>query len=129
MATDTKQADPLDGIEWENLPGGSLGDEWDFERDGALIAHFVGMQDVETQKVESGHATALQFAPVNDPDRIVFVWQSSELSQFSEGDDGFPLVRTGDIVKIQYLGRDQFSGTDGKPRQIKRYRVQVGKRA
>lgn len=134
MATDTasqkRQSIPEpDGVEWENLPGGGLGDEWDFERDGTLIGHFIGTQDVETQKVESGHATAVQFAPINEPDALVFVWASSELSQFTATDEhDMPLVAVGSLVKIQYLGRDNFTGADGKPRQIKRYRVQSAKR-
>lgn len=116
-------ADVPDGTTWETLPGGSMGDEWDFERDGTLIGHFVGLKTVETQKVESGEATAILIAPLTTPDREVFVWASKELDALT-GD----LVRVGDLVKIDFLGRDQFTDKDGKPRQIKRYKVQAAAR-
>lgn len=129
MATDAKDVRPTmtdpEGTEWEDI-GKGLGDEWDFEQDGTLIAHFIGSKEVETTKIESGKATALQFAPINEPDAIVFVWASSELSMFVTGEDD--RIRVGDLVKIQFLGIDQFKGADGKPRQIKRYRVQAAKR-
>lgn len=125
-AANVEQAVDPASVEWETIST-SLGDEWDFERDGALIAHFVGLVEKETNKIESGKATAVQFAPINDPDRVVFVWASADLQMFTGGDSA-DLIRVGDLVKIQFLGRDQFTGADGSPRQIKRYRVQAAKR-
>lgn len=110
--------------EWETI-GGSLGTEWNFERDGTLVGNFLGIVDKETNKVESGHAAAIQFAPEGDPDNVVFIWASSELSMFTGG-EGSDLVRVGDRVRITFLGRDQFTGDRG-PQQIKRYRVQAAK--
>lgn len=108
------------GSEWTTISTG-IGEEWDFERDGPMIGFFLGSTSVETRKTESGVATAYQFAPVGQPDEIVFVWESSELARAFASD----MVRTGDKVRIRFLGREQFTGEDGKPRQVKRYRVDV----
>lgn len=111
------------GDEWETVNTGSIGEEWDFERDGPLTGNFLGLRTVETTKVESGEATAIQFAPISAPDEIVFVWMSADLKAFEDSD----MFAVGDRVRISYLGRKQFTGEDGKPRQLKQYRVQVPK--
>jgi hypothetical protein len=127
MAKDTSLVGE-DTVEWETLSTGSLGQEWDFDRDGPLVGHFRGSRTVPTEKVESGEATAYLFSPVNAPDSEVFVWGSSEIAAaFAALPDGSTLIREGDLVRIAYLGRDQFTGADGKPRQIKRFKVQVPK--
>lgn len=110
--------DPIE--EWDTI-GGGIGDEWDFDRDGALVGNFLGSRIVETTKVESGQATAYQFAPRVAPDTVVFVWGSYEIESALSGD----LVRVGDLVRISYLGTRQFTGQDGKPRVVKQFRVQV----
>lgn len=109
--------------EWETVNTGSIGEEWDFTRDGPLVGNFLGLRTVETTKVESGEATAIQFAPIDRPDEIVFVWQSADLMAFSDSD----MFTIGDRVRINFLGIKQFTGADGKPRQLKQYRVQVPK--
>lgn len=123
QAAPTAVAD--DGDEWETIPTGSLGEEWDFERNGALVGNFIGSREVETQKIESGRATAYQFAPVADPDAIVFVWGSAEIEAAFTSD----LIRVGDKVRITYLGERAFTAADGKPRRIKQYKVEAAKRS
>lgn len=104
---------------WETV-GGSLGEEYDFAN-GPLIGNYLGSRTVETEKVESGEATAYQFAPVNDPDSLVFVWGSYAITDaFDSGD-----IKLGDLVKITAQGTREFKGPDGKPRIVKQYRVQV----
>jgi len=119
----TKIADPVaDEEKWETLNSGSIGVEWDFDKEGPLTGYFTGTRDIETQKVESGKAVALLFAPRDHPDEQVFVWQSSDLSLFTEE---MPMVRVGDLVKITFLGRKNFTAADGRPRQLKQYKVQI----
>lgn len=113
-----------DGDEWETIPTGGLGDEWDFDRDGVLIGNYLGSREVETEKIESGKATAHLFAPVTDPDRIVFVWESAEIATAFSGD----LIRVGDKVRVTFLGIRQFTGKKG-PQQIKQYKVEAAKRS
>lgn len=120
----TPTANALDNADWETVNTGSLGNEWDFERDGPLVGHFLGSRVIETTKTQSGEATALQFAPVANPDDIVFIWESADLGIFSDTDS---IIRVGDLVRIAYLGRRQFTAADGTPRQIKQYRVQMPK--
>lgn len=108
--------------EWETIST-SIGEEWDFEQDGVLVGHFLGTKTVESTKVDSGEATAIQFAPLDNPDHVVFIWQSADLMMFSNDDR----IRTGDLCKINFLGRRTFTGKDNKPRQIKNYSVQVAK--
>jgi hypothetical protein len=109
---------------WDTLNSGSIGTEWDFERETVLTGHFLGLRTVETTKIESGTATAIQIAPLDSPDDIFFVWLSADLKAFEMDNDGTALVRQGDLVRITYLGRKSFVGADGKPRQIKQYKVQ-----
>jgi hypothetical protein len=116
-----------DSTEWETVQVG-LGREWDFDRDGALVGHFIGRKTVETDKVEAGEATAYLFSA--DPTgEEVFVWGSSEIvSAFSRmiPDTDTPIITIGDKVRVEFLGRDSFTGAKG-PQQIKRYRVQIPK--
>lgn len=128
MAKDTKPAATSnatdDSDEWERIPTGNIdGDEWDFDK-GPLIGHFLGSTTVETDKVESGQATAYMFASPDDPNDVHFVWASQQLTAAFGSD----LIRQGDKVRISFLGYDQFTGKDGKPRQVKRFRVDGAKR-
>lgn len=116
----------FDPSEWETLQAG-LGREWDFDRDGMLVGNFLGTATVETRKVDSGEATAYLFS-VGGED--VFVWGSSEIVNVFDRkapDSDDPIIAVGDRVAIEFLGRDQFTGDDGKPRQIKRYKVRIPK--
>lgn len=128
MAKDTAPQAEED-IQWDHIPTG-LGREWDFERDGALVGNYLGERRVETTKVESGEAFALEFALRSDPTDMVLVWKSSELASAFDKDmaTGTTLIAIGDLVRITALGRDNFTGADGKPRQIKRYKVEAAKR-
>lgn len=110
--------------EWDDIRVG-LGEEWDF-RDGPLVGNFLGTttQEIEDKQTrEQRTVNVHQFAPVDNPDVIVFLWGSSELDAAMASD----LVRQGDKMRITFLGIDQFTSDDG-PRQIKRYRVQAAKR-
>lgn len=128
-ASDPDDADQgVAATEWETV-NANLGKEWDFERDGALTGHFLGTATVETDKVESGVATAYRFSPQGDPESLVFIWGSSEIvGAFSRmiPDTDQPIIAIGDLVRIKYLGRDAFTGAKG-PQQIKRYAVQIPK--
>ena len=129
QTTGADAAIDADADEWENIPTGGLGEEWDFEQSGTLIGNYLGSRDVETPKVESGKATAHQIAPHDAPDTIVFVWESAELAgAFKVGDDGTSLIRVGDRIRITFLGRRNFVGADGKPRQIKQFKIDAAKR-
>lgn len=119
--TGVADASAPDTDEWETVNTGSIGEEWDFDRDGPLTGAFLGLRTVPTQKVESGEATAIQFAPAGAEDTIVFVWMSEDLKAFGDSN----MFAVGDRVKVSYLGRKSFNGADGKPRQLKQYRVQV----
>lgn len=110
---------------WETIQTG-LGTEHDFDRDGALIGHYVGSQTMDVRDWNSDdpaatrEATAYQFAPEDAPDDIIFVWNSSEI------DKAMAQVALGDLVRIVFLGVEQFTGDKG-PQQVKRYRVQRAK--
>jgi len=52
----------------------------------------------------------------------LFVWDSYELRE------ALAQVRTGQKVRISFLGREQFTGSKG-PQQVKRYKVQRAKSA
>lgn len=107
--------------EWETI-GGSLGTEWDF-RDGPLVGNYLGSQTVATRKTESGEAIAHRFAGADDPDSIVFVWESADLRSAFAND----AIGLGDLCRISFLGEREFTSADGQPRRIKQYRVQRAK--
>jgi hypothetical protein len=118
-----------DNDEWETIPTGSLGNEWDFDRDGALIGNYLGSRTVETAKLESGEATAHLFAPIGDPESVVFLWESADLAgAFRVDGDGTSLIRVGDKVRVTFLGERAFTAANGQPRRIKQYRVEAAKR-
>lgn len=114
--------------EWERIALG-LGEEWDFHN-GPLIGNYLGTTTVtaENKNPRPGEGSTRevpvhQFAPVDDPSGIVFLWGSSELDNAFNSD----LVRIGDKVRINYLGKSEFNGQNG-PQNIKRYRVDLAKR-
>lgn len=118
---DAPVVDPVDE-EWEQV-GSTLGNEWDFDKDGPLIGHYLGSEAVELKNPlndEKGnvrtHATAFRFA--HEPDgEIVFLWSSYEVEQ------AMKVIGPGDKVRVTALGRESFTGDDG-PRQIKRYKIE-----
>lgn len=124
MAKDTATPATADVDEWERIPTGNIdGDEWDFDK-GPLIGYFLGSTTVETNKVDSGQATAYMFSLRDDPESVAFVWASQQLTAAFGGD----LIRQGDLVRIRFNGYDQFTGRDGKPRQVKRFSIDAAKR-
>lgn len=96
-----------------------LGEEWNFEHEGPLTGHYLGQA---AQDIDGRNQNVYQFAPLDNPDEVVFVWGSDQLDRaFASGD-----IRMGSLMRITFLGRDQFTDRDsGQPRQVKRYRVQV----
>lgn len=127
MATPKGESSPEttaipEGTEWETIPTGSLGNEWSFH-DGPLVGHYLGSRVVETTKVDSGEAVAHQFAPLDNPDDIVFLWESHDLSALSG-----EMIRVGDLIRVSFLGERAFTSKDGQPRRIKQYKIEAAKR-
>lgn len=108
--------------EWEQISTG-IGREWDFDKDGPLVANWVSVETVDLkppfQKDPDGNdrtkALAYVFADTNGEQ--VFLWESHELSQ------ALTQAGVGDKLRISFLGRESFTGDDG-PRQVKRYKVE-----
>lgn len=123
MATASKTAQTTnDDVEWEALNLG-LGDEWDFETEGTLDANYLGSTTAEVPDRQNGTRSTYvhQFAPIDEPDVIRFVWGSYSLdSAFIDND----LIRVGDRVRVEYLGKRAIK--DGA-QQIRRYKVLVAK--
>lgn len=122
------------GTAWADLAGG-LGEEWDFESQGPLVARYLGTatQQVE-RKDRAGEPvmvdqTVYQFEPL-DPaiaaeTPIVFLWGSYQLdaAMTQIAPDGQTAIIPGQsAVRIAYLGEAMIRG--GRQR-LKRYRVQV----
>lgn len=125
--TETTPTADVSDIEWETLELG-LGEQWDFDHDGPLTGHFLGttqrnIEDKETHEIRETNVH--QFAPLDAPDDIVFVWGSAQLDAAFASD----FVRQGDIVRVHFLGVDQYTDKEtGKPRVVKRFRIQLAKR-
>lgn len=102
-----------------------LGEEWDFERDGPLTGNYIGTAvqelDDKQNKGRKREQNVYQFAPTDNPDEVVFIWGSDQLDRAFASED----IQIGSLMRITYLGREQFTADDGTPRQVKRYRVQV----
>ena len=127
MAKET-EATPVDTNEWEEVTTG-LGNEWDFEK-GPLVGIYQGTKEVaikedkqQTNDDGTKRTTALAhtFATVGDGE-LVFVWGSALL------DEAFTEIGFDDKVRVEFQGRENFSGGDGKPRQVKRFRVHKAKK-
>jgi hypothetical protein len=128
MAKETEAAPVADTDEWDEVTTG-LGTEWDFDKDGVLVAIYQGTKEVaiaeeKQQTNEDGskrtHALAHTFATVSSGE-LVFVWGSALL------DEAFTEIGFDDKVKVEFQGRENFTAGDGKPRQVKRYRVHKAK--
>lgn len=105
---------------WEDVQTG-LGDEWPIEEQ-PLIGSFLGMSTKELTNEDGTRMQSIyQFAPEDEPDRIAFIWGSYQL------DEAFREIERGTICKVTFTGRRQFKSDDGKPRQVKNYRVQVSR--
>lgn len=116
--------------EWTNISTG-FGDEWDFEMDGALVGNYIGSMTADVPDKNSDVPGAMrttmihQFAPQNEPDRVVFVWGSYSIDAvFGTDANGNPNVHLGDRVRIVYRGKREIAG--GK--SVRQYTVQVSKR-
>lgn len=114
--------------EWEDVRVG-LGRGWDFAKDGELMGLYLGPNEVQLKEpiiqddgTERHTAVAHQFGLTDGSGEIVFVWTSYELDQ------ALTEVGTNDKVKVMELPRESFTTSDGKPRQVRRYRVQRAKR-
>ena len=106
---------------WETVSTG-IGEEYDAEKDGPLVANFLGTTSkeiVDTEKESGKRDQSLhQFAPKDAPDEVRFIWGSYEL------DAAMSKVTQGQMCRITFTGRSSFSSKAG-PRQIKHYKVQV----
>lgn len=116
--------------EWEDVRTG-LGRGWDLEgKDGPLEGVYIDVQDVDIpkEKQQTGPdgkpretAKAFQFSLTDGSSETVFLWESHELAAALDE------VGIGEKVRITFLGRENFNDGEGKPRQVKRYRVQRAK--
>lgn len=129
MAKD--ETTPVDDTdEWDEVTVG-LGRGWDFDKEGPLVGIYQGVREVpiaedKQQKNEDGTmrttAIAHLFA-LPSSGELVFVWGSYSL------DEAFTEIGFDDKVKIEFQGYENFSGSDGKPRQVKRFRVHKAKKS
>lgn len=110
--------------QWEEVRVG-LGRSWDFAKDGELTGLYLGPNEVELKepiKQDDGTlrktAKAHQFGLQDGSGEIVFVWATYEL------DNALTEVGTNDKVKMMELPRESFTDSKGKPRQVRRFRVQ-----
>lgn len=111
-----------DADEWEHIATG-LGKEWKGDEGAApLVGYLVGAETVELKEPREDGSTQARAFIFADPEtgEQLFVWSSHEL------DTALVNVNRGDKVRISFLGRDSFSGSDG-PRQVKRYKVERAK--
>ena len=115
----TKAPNLADALEeeWETVQTG-LGQSYDPETKGPLVGDYLGST---SKLIEDRDQTVHQFSPVNEPDMIYFIWGGYEL------DEAMSKITQGTRCRISFAGRDQFKAKDGKPRQIKHYKVQTAK--
>jgi len=124
MPGTTKTPNLADALEeeWETVKTG-LGIAYDPEAEGALVGSYLG--SVEKELTDSDgevrNQTVHQFSPKNEPDVIKFIWGGYEL------DEAMSTISQGTLCRISFAGRGQFKAKDGKPRQIKHYKVQTSK--
>lgn len=108
-----------DAEEWENVNTG-LGDAWPIMEE-PLIGYFLGTQQRDVPDPNNPGQTRLsnahQFAPVDSPQDVVFVWGSAML------DAALNEAVVGDKYRIDYAGERSYSAKNGQPRRVKTYRV------
>lgn len=117
-------------IKWQNVSAG-FGDQWDFEIDGPLIGNYLGSVETGVPDGNSPDPTATrkswvhQFAPISDPDSVVFAWGSYNLDAAFRGwdTDGNALIPLGTLVRIVWRGKKEMKGKGGKTVNV--YTVQV----
>lgn len=124
MAKSETVPDLRDAIEdnWETIPTG-LGTSYDPETNGPLVGNYIGSTEKPIEQADGEVRDQLvhQFAPLDDPNAVLFLWGGYEL------DEAMSHVTQGQKVRVTFSGRSQFKAKDGKPRQIKHYKVQVAK--
>lgn len=103
--------------EWETVQTG-LGSAYDPEIKGPLVGDYIGST---SKLINDRDQTVHQFAPVDDPSAVYFIWGGYEL------DEAMSNIDRGTRCRVSFAGRDQFKAKDGKPRQIKHYKVQTKK--
>lgn len=124
MATKTNPslAEALDE-EWETISTG-IGEEIPLAEGQSFVGNYLGTtsKELKDPDTESGvrDQSVHQFAPLNDPNEVLFLWGSYEL------DAGLSKVQQGSKVKVTFTGYGRFN-SDAGPRQIKHYKVQVAK--
>lgn len=125
MATKTSDVpsvqDALDE-EWDTIPTG-MGTSYDVEVNGPLVGNYLGSthKDITQSDGEVRDQIVHQFAPLDDPNQVLFIWGGYEL------DEAMSKVQQGQKTRVIFAGRSQFKSKDGKPRQIKHYKVQTAK--
>lgn len=117
--TKTEAADAAAADEWEDVQIG-LGREWDFDKNGALIAYYVDKTSVPLEDDADRTEAAARIFALEDTGEQVFLWDSYELAT------ALDQVSQGRKVRIEFLGIDPISGKAG-PRQVKRYKVQAAR--
>ncbi len=123
MAPSDKTDVPVDD-EWDEVSVG-IGTEWDFDKRGVLIGYYMGPKEIplppkSVEKTGNTVATVHEFA-TKDEGEAVFLWDSYQLA-LAMTEPGM-----GDLVRIEFMGREAFTGDDG-PRQVKRYKVSMKKK-
>lgn len=110
-----------DAPQWEDVRTG-LGDEWPIE-DRPLDGNFLGMSTKELTGADGKERvqSIYQFAPMDAPDTIVFLWGSYQL------DEAFREIERGTRCRVTFNGIRQFKDDKGGPRQVKNYRVQIAR--
>ena len=123
VAQDVAVATDQPEYDWVTVDTG-LGKEWDFERNPTMVGVYTGAREQQTKDPQNPgtkrKSTAHLFTTAEGED--VFLWESAALSQAFAPDSEAP-VMIGDLVRITFTGRENFTGEKG-PQQIKRYRVQ-----
>lgn len=124
-ATQAQSAE-LNPDEWDEIRIG-IGEEYELKPDETFIGNYLGSveQDITDKKTKELRKTkAHQFAPIENPQEVVFLWGSANLDRALESD----LIAIGDTLAVTYLGKDDFNDkTTGEPRVAKRYRVRAKK--
>jgi len=120
-------ANPLLEDDWEEISTG-IGEEWDFDKNSTLIGVYKGTEYVnipeEKQRVNTDtgekrtRAMTYNFIAADNGDEV-FIWESYQLNEaMSE-------VQEGELCKVSFDGYKNFSGKDGGPRQVKKFKVAV----
>jgi len=125
MATAADKATPetADEQEWQDIRTGLGGDEWDFDKHGALIGAYLGStsKELTDEDGKTREQSVHQFAPDSDPNEVVILWGSYQLDAALADES----VSIGSTLRIQFEGTRSFKSKDGGPRVVKQYKVQI----